>query len=163
MRILPLFLLAFVSSSVASAQSSAPAESRPIFRHIQLSRDTVELGRPLGALLRFARTPSDTIVTIPLGEFGGTDAIRVYRRTSGEVTQMLFLYGPRHSMSALRDGYIEDLGPPQFVEVDSVQGIARQTWVWRDARTVFRLTAFATPIDGIAGIASMQDREARSP
>jgi hypothetical protein len=151
-------LLAGVTAALGAQE--AP---KPIFRHVELVRDTLWLGRPLGSFARFARNPTDTIVTVPLGEFGGTDAIQVERGREDIVTAFTFLYGARHDMSALHAEYLSDLGAPTAQGTDSIAGVARTFWIWQDAKTEFTLAAFSAPIDGAVGAARLADRMRRAP
>lgn len=145
------------------AQQAIRAPSKPIFRYVALNRDTLWLGRPIGALARYARYPTDTVVTVPLGEFGGTDAIQVFRTRSDTVASFVFLYGVRHSMAALLAEYEGDLGAPQAIGRDSIAGVARQFWIWRDDLTEFTLASFSAPLDGAVGAARLTDRPRRAP
>jgi len=157
-----LAIVVSVTAPSVAQQSAQPAPPR-LFRHVALARDTVWLGEPLGALVRYARTPSDSIVTVPLGEFGGADAIQVRRRPDGTVYSVLFLYGALHDMEQLRDEYIADLGAPADSATDSVAGVVRRSWVWQDEDTAFQLVAFSAPLDGAVGGALMLDRRRRAP
>ena len=159
------WLLIFVAVLLGctAARESPPTSATPIFRYVALNRDTLWLDRPLGSFARFAKDPTDTIVTVPLGEYGGADAIQVHRTGEDTVTSFTFLYGPRLSMDTLRAEYAASLGVPVEQGLDSVAGVARRYWLWRDTETDFTLAVFSMPIDGAIGAARLASRRRRAP
>ena len=148
--------LMLLASAPGVAQDTTARE--PLFRYVALVRDTVFLGQPIGRAARFALDPRDSVVVVPIGQFGGADAIHIFRDVTDTVTAVHVYYGARHNIDALQAGFAAEFGDPILVEQDSVAGVARRTWSWADALTEFTILGFSPLLDGMVGAAILRDR-----
>lgn len=148
--------LMLLASAPGVAQDTTARES--LFRYVALVRDTIFLGQPIGRAARFALNPRDSVVVVPIGQFGGADAIHIFRDVTDTVTAVHFYYGARHNVDDLQAGFAAEFGDPILVHQDSIAGVARRSWTWADARTELTVLGFSPMLDGMVGAAILRDR-----
>lgn len=152
-----------VASAQGVAQATPLSSPKPLFRYVALVRDTVFLGEPIGRVARFGLDQRDSVVVVPIGQFGGADAIHIYRNAADTVTAVHFYYGARHNIDKLQAGFAAEFGDPTRTHQDSVAGVVRRTWSWTDGPTELTVIGFAPLLDGMVGAVIMRDRLRSAP
>lgn len=140
-----------------SAAATDPAEGM-LLRHVLLLGDTLRLGEPLADPDRYHLSELDSVIVFPTGSFAGASGLVAYRRPTGEVYRVAFLYGPERNIDTVLAEYRHRLGRPgDSARVKRKEGL-EETWVWRDRRTTFSLLRFTPPHGDLVGMAWMLDR-----
>jgi hypothetical protein len=139
-----------------------PSKAGEIFRYTvvgRVPRDSIVLGHGWTSAAKYGAQLGDTLTLLPLGTFGGADAIAVHRKVNGIVTQVEFAYHASSDVRALVNSYRSSLGQPFAIAVDTVDHATVTTTRWRDASTEFVLiTMTPTDKDGIGAFAQLIDR-----
>ncbi len=137
-----LFLL--LASRALQAQED---ERLPLRRTLLVDSDTVQLGLPLGALVRYIDYPGDTIVRFPPGTFEGSDGAMAFLDPGGTVRRIGFLFSDRQNIDVLMGSLYRNHGrSPRYATMPIPEGI-RETWTWSDRETELAFTRF-TPAQG---------------
>lgn len=149
MRRLGLRLCAVAALSVpAYAQERPP----PLRRLLVVDGDTVQLGRPLGTLMRFVVFPGDTAVRFPPNMFEGADGAMAFFDSAGTVQRIGFLFGERHNMDTMLGSLYRDHGrTPRYLSVPIPEGV-RETWTWSDRETELAFTRFTPSQSSVAAL-----------
>lgn len=143
-----LFCMLHVLASPAHAQEQA----QPLRRLLVVDGDSVQLGRPLGALNRFVMFPGDTAVRFPPGMFEGADGAMAFFDSAGTVQRIGFLFGERHNMDTMLGTLYRDHGRnPRYLSVPIPEGI-RETWSWSDTETELAFTRFTPAQSSVAAL-----------
>lgn len=139
-----------------------PNTRQPIFRYTTIERDSIVLGSRWPGATRLGFTEADTLALLPPGSFGGAEAIRVHRDSSGIVRQLDFVYGSERDMVALQASYAAELGAPETREFDS-NGVLNVVSGWRDPRTELVMIRFVPLVNGVRGVVVLTDRVIAPP
>ena len=139
-----------------------PTKPGEIFRYTTVGGapfDSIVLGHGWANAARYGAQAGDTLNALPVGTFGGADAISVHRKVNGIVTEIDFVYNASRDVQEIANSYRSSLGQPFSTAVDSVADSARTTTRWRDSSTEFTLITM-TPAakKGVAAIAQLRDR-----
>jgi hypothetical protein len=154
-----LALLAVASLAIGTRAHAQPGRSsQPIERRVLVDGDSVQLGRPLGALDRWVAVKGDTLVRVPPDRFDEpADGLLVVRDPLGPVRRFAFLYLESRNIDALVGAHMRDFGrTPHYASNPVPEGI-QESWTWSDGATALTLTRFTPAQHGVAALRIVTD------